>query len=181
MNENRLIAGMIDENVEIFAKNGKVYYTKKGAVKHLSELDSDLKILIENEIDRKTVRDIKKEFSIQEEDVFEQFCKCRFGNLNFDADIKEGKLQEEHPNCDRMLTCKLFDKVCKVPPAPGGKFTKMEYIITSYVGKGLCIDEISSILFISTSTIRTHLSRIHRKLNVKTNAEVAAYAAENRM
>ena len=51
------------------------------------------------------------------------------------------------------------------------KLTKKEYEILKLISLGICIDEISSRLAISASTIKNHKTRIFRKLNVKTAAE----------
>ena len=56
-----------------------------------------------------------------------------------------------------------------------------EYQIMQMIARGLSIQQIAEELFLSTSTIYTYRTRILRKLQIKSNAELIRYATDNRL
>lgn len=59
--------------------------------------------------------------------------------------------------------------------------TRSEYRIVILISLGKQAKEISEILGITDSTTRTHIQRIHNKLGVNNNIEVASWAHEHRI
>ncbi|MDR1343944.1 MAG: LuxR C-terminal-related transcriptional regulator [Tannerellaceae bacterium] len=116
------------------------------------------------------------------DEMEEMFAGCRFGNLDYRADLTaEGKLTPDAPRCTRIKTCVGFNIVCRIPVPPGGALTRREYEIISLIARGKQTKEISDSLHITDATTRTHIQRIHQKMGVNNNVEVAAWAHEKRI
>jgi DNA-binding NarL/FixJ family response regulator len=64
------------------------------------------------------------------------------------------------------------------PPAarPVVPLSDRELEIVEVIGKGLTNQEIAAELFISLSTVKTHLASIQHKLGVRNRVEIAAWA-----
>lgn len=56
-----------------------------------------------------------------------------------------------------------------------------EYQIMQMIARGLSIQRIAKELFLSTSTIYTYRTRILRKLQIRSNAELIRYATDNHL
>jgi DNA-binding NarL/FixJ family response regulator len=111
----------------------------------------------------------------------EMFAGCRYGNLDYRADLIDGKLTHDAPRCNLISSCVGFNVVCRIPIPKYGKLTRKEYEIIIYLGMGKQIKEISELLNITDATTRTHIQHIHAKLGVNNNIEVASWTHENRI
>ena len=64
-------------------------------------------------------------------------------------------------------------------PKSVGLLSRREHEVLRLLGEGLSNREIAARLFISPKTAEHHVSRIYAKLDLRTRAEAAAYAARN--
>lgn len=67
------------------------------------------------------------------------------------------------------------------PKAPGHDLTDRELEVLALIVKGLNNTEIGERLFISTSTVKNHVSNILSKLNAVTRSEAAALAVQHEL
>lgn len=71
--------------------------------------------------DKTALAVLKKEFGLVEaEEQEEMFVGCRYGNLDYRADLIEGKLMPDAPRCGLISTCPGFNVICRIPLAPRG-------------------------------------------------------------
>jgi DNA-binding CsgD family transcriptional regulator len=63
------------------------------------------------------------------------------------------------------------------PPSGWGSLTPTEAKVAGLVAQGLTNPQIGERMFISPETVKTHLARIFRKIDVHTRAELTAHAA----
>ncbi len=68
-----------------------------------------------------------------------------------------------------------------MPPQPVANLTQQELRILRLVGRGLGNEEIATQTAISTSTVRTHLKSLYRKLNLRSRAEAVSFAVRNHL
>ncbi|MBW8484244.1 response regulator [Actinomadura parmotrematis] len=82
------------------------------------------------------------------------------------------------------ITVRLLSRLA-VPPAapaaapPAERLTERELDVVRLVARGRTNDEIAGELFVSLSTVKTHLGSVHRKLGTRNRVEVAAWAWES--
>jgi len=67
------------------------------------------------------------------------------------------------------------------PAGPGHRLSERELDIARSVARGRTNQEIAAELFISLSTVKTHITRIQGKLGVRNRVEIAAWSWENRI
>ena len=174
---NTLIpAGIVTSDIEIFYDTSRedVYFFQDGVKQHWTDLPASVKRKVMDLLTEDISRLIRNVFNVHKEaDITSVFLKCRFGNLDYVADIAScGKISFDAPHCNQLLKCKGFGKICNVP----ANLTRMEYIITREVSTGKLIKEIADQMILSEATIRTHIQRVHRKTNCNNNVELSAWA-----
>ena len=64
---------------------------------------------------------------------------------------------------------------------PGNQLSERELDIARSIARGRTNQEIAAELFISLSTVKTHIARIQNKLGVRNRVEIAAWSWENRL
>lgn len=182
---NQLPAGICDCGIEVFRDNeGRVFFLQDGTKLPYLMMDSEYRECFQAEFasDKTAQAVLKKEFglisSIEQE---EMFVGCRYGNLDYRSDLMNGKLIPDAPRCTLISTCPGFNVVCRIPIPANGTLTRSEYRIVILISQGKQTKEIAEILDIADSTTRTHIQRIHSKLGVNNNIEVAAWAHEHRI
>ena len=82
------------------------------------------------------------------------------------------------PGVTRRLLARVADATRDVPPPPGlDDLTARERAVLVEVAGGLSNDEIARALYLSESTVKTHVSRVMAKLGARDRAQlvVAAY------
>lgn len=68
-----------------------------------------------------------------------------------------------------------------MPPQPVAQLTSQELRVLRLLGRGLSNDQIAQHTSISTSTVRSHLKHLYRKLHLRSRAEAVSFAARNHL
>ncbi|WUI01618.1 response regulator transcription factor [Spirillospora sp. NBC_00431] len=80
------------------------------------------------------------------------------------------------------ITVRLLEHLAKPPAAPDPPrepLTDRELEVVRLVARGRTNEEIATELFVSLSTVKTHLGSVHRKLETRNRVETAAWAWES--
>jgi len=78
------------------------------------------------------------------------------------------------------ITVRLLRHLSKPPSAPRpNPLTERELDVVERVARGRTNSEIAADLFLSVSTIKTHLESVRAKIGVRNRVEIAAWAWEN--
>jgi DNA-binding NarL/FixJ family response regulator len=80
------------------------------------------------------------------------------------------------------VTVRLLENLAAPPAEPRGPrdpLTDREMDVVRLVARGRTNEEIAGELFVSLSTVKTHLGSVHRKLDARNRVEVAAWAWES--
>ncbi|MBO2463284.1 response regulator [Actinomadura violacea] len=80
------------------------------------------------------------------------------------------------------ITVRLLAHLARPPAAPAPPReppTERELEVIRLVARGRTNEEIAGALFVSLSTVKTHLGSVHRKLGARNRVEVAAWAWES--
>ena len=78
------------------------------------------------------------------------------------------------------VTVRLLKRLARQPGAPH-ELSDREVDIARSVARGRTNQEIAAELFISLSTVKTHITRIQAKLGVRNRVEIAAWSWEHRL
>jgi|GEM_PF-984801 len=183
--EQILPAGVSGKGIEIFRDDeGRVFYLKDGYKLPYLLLEPQQREIFISELigDITAMQVLEKYFGLTDPDEQEEmFVGCRYGNLDYRADLLDGKLTHDAPRCSMLDKCKGFNVVCRIPVPKFGPLTRKEYIVVILIARGRQIKEICDYLGIAEPTVRTHITNIHRKIGVNNNLEVAAWAHNNRV
>ncbi|SFO88348.1 response regulator transcription factor [Actinomadura madurae] len=80
------------------------------------------------------------------------------------------------------ITVRLLERLARprpVPAQPSEPLTGRELDVVRLVARGRTNEEIAGELFVSLSTVKTHLGSLSRKLNTRNRVETAAWAWES--
>ncbi|MFA1542736.1 response regulator [Actinomadura monticuli] len=80
------------------------------------------------------------------------------------------------------ITVRLLERLARPRPAaapPREPLTDRELEVVRLVARGRTNEEIAGQLFVSLSTVKTHLGSVHRKLGTRNRVETAAWAWES--
>lgn len=90
--------------------------------------------------------------------------------------------RQVHITLSQAVTQRLLDLTGgHMPPEPVKNLTQQELRILRMVGRGLGNDEIAGETSISSSTVRSHLKSLYRKLNLNSRAEAVSFAIRNHL
>ncbi|QXJ21068.1 response regulator transcription factor [Actinomadura graeca] len=83
------------------------------------------------------------------------------------------------PSITVRLLEQLAAPAARTAAQPREPLTERELEVVRLVARGRTNDEIAGELFVSLSTVKTHLGSVHRKLGTRNRAETAAWAWES--
>ena len=84
------------------------------------------------------------------------------------------------PGVTRQLIAEFASTHRSLPPAPGlSELTAREREVVSLIAAGLSNDEIASKLYVSGSTVKTHVARALTKLGARDRAQLVVFAYES--
>lgn len=84
------------------------------------------------------------------------------------------------PNVTRRLLATFADQAPESPAPPRAPLTERENDVLLLVAQGRTNAEIASELFVSLSTVKTHVASLMTKLGVRNRVEIAMWAYESR-
>jgi DNA-binding NarL/FixJ family response regulator len=82
------------------------------------------------------------------------------------------------------ITVRLLKQLAPAPSRAaiaGNQLSQRELDIARNIAKGRTNQEVAAELFISLSTVKTHITRIQNKLGVRNRVEIATWSWENRI
>jgi len=171
-------SGLEDHNLEIYRHKNTVRAIFNGKITNYIDLPNSIREVFQVELinDRKACTCLRAKMCITDANQMEEtYVGCRYGALNHIADLKKGKTQADMPVCDETETCPGFDIVCKAPSGPGGSLARREFQIAVLIASGKLDKEIANDLGIKIPTLRTHIARIHEKLQCNNRIEIALW------
>ncbi|RSS59077.1 response regulator transcription factor [Streptomyces sp. WAC01280] len=84
------------------------------------------------------------------------------------------------PNVTRRLLATFADQAPAVPVQPSNPLTEREEEVLALVARGRTNAEIATELFISLSTVKTHVASLMTKLGARNRVEIAMWAHDTR-
>lgn len=87
-----------------------------------------------------------------------------------------GRLSISHELAQKVILA----TAAEAPEPPGDPLTDREWDVLEYVEQGMSNKQIALQLSISTTTVRTHVSNVLRKLGLENRTQLALYARDNK-
>lgn len=102
----------------------------------------------------------------------EQFAKCRFGGLDYQADIKDGQLQDgEYWECPKRGKCKSEGILCKLPTYNGQRLEMSEIKLLQLTATNKINEVIAEELNLPLGSLHKFKKAVYKKLRIQTKQE----------
>lgn len=175
-----LYPGMITRDVEFFFDGHTTRFFQNGQINDFEELcNYNLSLLqeaIDQDLDAKM--ELSKMFPNNEKEQLKKFAKCRFGGLDFTADIcKKGKLQAgEYWECPFRGQCTGEGKICKQVRYGDHIITELEIKVIKLLCSDYTRHESAEVLQLPYGTFDYHAKKVFKKLEVVNQAQLTSRA-----
>jgi DNA-binding CsgD family transcriptional regulator len=175
----KLYPGMYCSGIEFFIVEDEVKMIANGKVSNFTELSFPVIQLLRETIEKDSVLKmaLMDWHPNSEYKRLEQFAKCRFGGLDFEADIKENVLQSgEYWDCPLRATCPSNGLVCKAPKYNNQDLTPVDIALMKMTSTSATNEVIAEELHLHFGTFHKLKKALYDKLKVQTKQEVALIA-----
>lgn len=164
--------GMLDQSTEFFIYQDKLKVIQNGNIKDLSELPLQTVELLKNEIKANRVVNLALH-DLHPTSKFkriEQFITCRFGGLDHQPDVIEGKLQDgEYWPCPKRGSCPHEGVLCKLPIVKDERLTKQDVELLQQLSTEKTNEVIAAEMHLAPGTFHQVKKYLYRKIgNVQT-------------
>jgi len=180
-NESKIPAGILDNNIEFFADNGRIVFLQHGALHGFDELDTFSAAKLREEMDlREEVHQSLLEMGILNPiQQLKQYISCNYGGFDSRADISENGISyKEYWDCGQRGQCKWEGRLCNAIKAINGVLTLREIQVIKLVAQDLADKEIADKLQISIHTVAIHRSHIEHKIGAHSKIGIAVFAKD---
>lgn len=173
-NSNKLLPGILSDGVEFFLHEESIKVISAGKVMAFSELPFSWVQLLREEIEKE--QDVKEElmemYPDSEYKRLEQFVKCRFGGLDYEADLTpEGLQHGEWWDCPLRGNCKSEGILCRQITYNGQVLNKTEISLLQLGATSHTNEVIAMKLNLPLGSFHLAHKRLYRKLGVQTKQE----------
>lgn len=177
-----LPAGIMDANLEIFADGTKLMAIYNSAIINFEELPGTIKSVFEKLLDSDTLayKQLFSEFETQEEMLY-QYVWCNFGGFNMNPDLEDKNINKEYWDCQLRGKCKNEGIICKKINSEEKNPTPREFQILFLIAEGFSRKEIANKLGTSEFTVSTQVQTLERKLNARSQVDLATFSLKNNL
>ncbi|WP_341221894.1 hypothetical protein [Polaribacter atrinae] len=183
--KNTFYPGMISSDVEFFVVEDEMKFISEGEIKSTRKLPFSIIQLTQEEIEKDAAADAalnewhpESEFKRQN-----QFLKCRYGGLDFSADIEDNKFKDgDYWDCPNRSTCKYNGIICKPPKYNGVSLNIIDIKLMKLLSTTLTNETIAAMLKLPFGSFHKHKQSLYAKLGdspnnpIQTKQEVALIA-----
>lgn len=170
-NKIQIYPGMNCQGLEFFLLGSDFKIIQHGQVKAFDEIPYQTSQILKEAIEASPdISDALLEMHPDSESKrIEQFAKCRFGGLDYQADIIDGELQDgEYWPCPLHGSCKHEGVLCKLPIYNNQRLTKEEIKLMQLSASDKTNEAIADDLNMAMGTFHQFKKILHRKTGVQT-------------
>lgn len=173
-NQNKLLPGLMDGSIEFFIDTDKLKAITNGSVIDFTQLSfSGIKIL-QQAIDSNP--EVKLHlFDMHPNDKYkrlEQFVKCRFGGLDYQADMSTDGLQDgEFWPCPLRGSCASEGVLCKSVQFNGQRLDTKDINLVQQLATNNTNEVIAEQLSMPMGSLHLAKKKLYRKLGIQTKQE----------
>lgn len=171
---NRLYPGLADSSIEFFNDQEETKVIQNSKVFPFDEASFSVIQIIDEEIEKDSV--VKSHLIAMHPNSkikrTKQFVSCRFGGLDFQGDIKDGKLQEgEYWECPKRGNCPSEGILCKLPSYNGKQLQPQEVKLLQLTATNKTNEVIAEELSLPLGSFHKLKKILWSKLNIQTKQE----------
>jgi DNA-binding CsgD family transcriptional regulator len=173
-NTNGMYPGMLCNSTEFFVSENETKIIQSGKVLPFCEISLGTMRVLEEEINE----NISVKLELHDMHPFskmkriEQFARCRFGGLDFEGDIKDGKLQDgEYWACPNHGNCKSEGILCKLPTYNEQRLTKQDVELLQLTATNLTNEVIGEKMGLPMGSFHKAKKFLYIKLGIQTKQE----------
>lgn len=173
--------GMNDNSIEFFSANEDLKFIQNGQIKNFSEIPFVVSQVLKDAIaqDAAVKSALLEMHPNSQMQRLEQFAKCRFGGLDFQADIVDTNLQNgEYWECPKRGTCKHEGVLCKLPMYNGHRLTSLDIDLMKESCTEKTNDVIAEDMKLAYGSFHKAKKGLHGKLGVQTKQGIAIIAMQ---
>lgn len=174
--ETKIYAGLLGPGIEIFNSDDGLKIIQDGRIKPFSAAPYSVIARIIEQIKREpeTQEILKKWHPDSEMKQVEQFASCRFGGLDFEADMKGSELQdgEYHP-CTFRGKCAAEGILCKMPKINNTRLSLQMVKLMRLISGTDTNEVIAEKMEIPLGSYHLLKKKLYELLQVQTKQEVA--------
>jgi DNA-binding CsgD family transcriptional regulator len=177
--ETKVYPGMVCNGIEFFLQNDDLKIIQHGHVKPFDEISYQTSQIIKETIEAspEILEALIEMQPNSETKRIEQFAKCRFGGLDFQADMIDGEMQDgEYWPCPLHGNCKHEGTLCKLPKFNEQRLSKEEIKLMQLSTSDKTNDVIADELQMPLGTFHQTKKYLHRKLAIQTKQEITKIA-----
>lgn len=171
---NAMYPGMLCSSTEFFVSENETKIIQSGKVLPFCDISLGTLQLLQETIDADPavvleLHDMHPDSNMKR---VEQFARCRFGGLDFEGDIRDGKLQDgEYWSCPNRGTCKSEGILCKLPSYNDQRLTKQEVLLLQLTSTNKTNEVIAEELNLPMGSFHKAKKFLYGKLNIQTKQE----------
>ena len=165
---------MSSTSAEFYVSDDQVLLIQNNRILPFSEISEEYAELLQNEIEsdsevKKALLELHPDSHIKR---LEQFTKCRFGGLDYQADIENGKLQDgEYWECPKRGECNHEGILCKLPTYRGERLEKTDIQLLQLTATNKKNEVIAEELNLPLGSLHKFKKAVYQKLGIQTKQE----------
>jgi len=184
MTNQNVLPGILDDGIEFFVDKDRVKVLASGKVLDFTELPFATMQILEEEIDA------DKEVKMHLLDMhphskfkrLEQFAKCRFGGLDYQADLSHEGVQEgEYWECPLRGNCQSEGVLCKAVTINGSPLKAQEVQLAKLLATDYTNEVIASELNLPMGSFHKAKKEYYQKLGISTKQESTILAQRHNL
>lgn len=177
---SRIYPGLNCNSVEFFIADDQLKAFSQGRMQNFSDLPFSILLILRDALkaEPETVKILKEWHPESEMKRLETFVKCRFGGLDFEADIKNMELQEgEYWDCPLRGHCKGEGVLCKNPKYNGQEILPKDIFTLRQLATSITNEGLAEKLNLPMGTFHAYKKELYKKFNIQTKPEAVALLA----
>jgi hypothetical protein len=168
--------GMTDSSTEFFLEKDELKAIQNGKIKTFTELPFTTIEILKEEIGKSidVQRSLHAMHPTSDMKRIEQFATCRFGGLDFNADIKDGEVQDgEYWPCPNHGKCPHEGILCKLPMINEVRLTKTDVKLMQLSCSEMTNEVIAEEMKLPLGSFHKAKKYIHDTVGVQTKQGIA--------
>ena len=173
-NNNKLLPGILCDGIEFFVHADGIKFLSSGKVSDFTDLSFSylqmLKECIDN--DKEVKAELLNLHPNSEFKRLEKFTKCRFGGLDYVADIDKSGLQKgEYWNCPIRGKCSSEGILCKAVSYNGNELDAIDISMTKKLATNATNEVIAAEMNLPMGSFHLQKKKLYKKFGIQTKQE----------